>query len=114
KHGIDIAIGAEYERMHGRFTGKITRMTIGNKSELFHELMKTHGFTHKGSVAVGDSEGDIELLSAVEKPTAFNPSEGLFEKAKEEGWPIVIERKNIAYRLERKDDALVLAETVVF
>ena len=114
KHGIDIAIGAEYERKKGRFTGELSRMTIGRKAVILHELVRERGFTLKGSVAIGDSEGDIELLSTVEKPIAFNPSEGLFAQAKTAGWPIVVERKNIAYRLEKKDDALVLAETIVY
>lgn len=114
KHDIDIAIGAVYERKDGRFTGETSRMTIGRKAIILQELVDEHGFTLEDSVAIGDSDGDIELLSAVERPIAFNPSEGLFEHAKTTGWPIVIERKNIAYRLERKDDALILAETVIY
>ena len=89
-------------------------MTIGRKAVIFEEVVRDHGFTLDNSVAIGDSDGDVELLSAVEKPIAFNPSEGLFEHAKTAGWPIVIERKNIAYKLEKRDDALVLAETVVY
>jgi phosphoserine phosphatase len=89
-------------------------MTIGRKAVILQELVNEHGFSLEGSVAIGDSDGDIELLSAVEKPIAFNPSEGLFEHAKTAGWPIVIERKNIAYHLERKDDALVLAKTIIY
>lgn len=114
KHGIDIAIGAVYERADGHFTGETSRMTIGRKAVILQELVRDKDFTLEGSVAIGDSDGDIELLSAVEQPIAFNPSEGLFEHAKTAGWPIVIERKNIAYKLERRDDALVLAETVVY
>ncbi len=114
KHGIDIAIGAVYERKDGRFTGETSRMTIGRKAAILREIVDEHGFTLEESVAIGDSEGDIELLSAVEKPIAFNPSEGLFEQARTVGWPIVVERKNIAYCLERKDDALILAETIVY
>jgi HAD superfamily hydrolase (TIGR01490 family) len=114
KHGIDIAIGAVYERKDGRFTGETSRITIGRKAVILEELVREHGFSLKDSVAIGDSDGDIELLSAVEKPIAFNPSEGLFTHAKTVGWPIVVERKNIAYCLEKKDDALILAETIIY
>ena len=114
KHDIDIAVGAVYERKDGHFTGETSRITIGRKAVILQELVKEHGFTLEDSVAIGDSDGDIELLSSVEKPIAFNPSEGLFEHAKLAGWSMVIERKNIAYRLERKDDALVLAETIIY
>ena len=114
KHDIDIAIGAVYERKDGHFTGETSRMTIGHKATILQDLVSEHDFTLDDSVAIGDSDGDIELLSSVEEPIAFNPSEGLFEHAKTAGWSIVIERKNIAYRLERKDDALILAETIIY
>lgn len=114
RHGIDIAIGALYERKKGRFTGETTRITYGRKRELFEELLKKYHFDQQGSLAIGDSEGDIELLQSVEKPIAFNPSAGLLEYAKQSGWSIVIERKNIAYRMEKQDDVLVLAETIIF
>lgn len=114
KHDIDIAIGAVYERKDGHFTGEMNRITIGRKEVILEELIREHGFTLKHSVAIGDSEGDIALLSMVEKPITFNPSEGLFKEAKVNGWPIVVERKNIAYCLEKKDDALILAETIIY
>ncbi len=39
------------------------------------------------------------MLEFVENPIAFNPEDTLFEKAKEQGWKIVIERKNVTYEL---------------
>jgi HAD superfamily hydrolase (TIGR01490 family) len=114
KHGFDIVIGAFYERKNGHFTGKTTRMTIGRKHEILHELIEERYLTTKESVAIGDSDGDISILELAERPIAFNPSEGLFEHAKTHGWSIVVERKNIAYRLEKQNDALVLAETIAY
>lgn len=114
KHDIDIAIGAEYERKDGHFTGQMKRVTIGRKSALLQELIDNGDYTLHDSVAIGDSDGDIELLSVVENPIAFNPSEGLYSHAKTMGWPIVVERKNIAYRIESKDGALVLAEAIIY
>lgn len=113
-HGFDVAIGAEYERRGDYFTGKVLRPTIGYKAGILHELLEVKGVSLKGSVAIGDSEGDIELLAMVENPIAYNPSEGLFREATKQRWPIVIERKNIAYKMEHKDDALVLAETIIY
>lgn len=113
-HGFDIVIGAVYERKNEHFTGKVERMTIGHKAELLTELIRTENLTLEGSVAIGDSDGDGDILELVERPIAFNPSEGLFAQAKQRGWSIVVERKNIAYRMEGRDDALVLAETIVY
>lgn len=114
RHGFDIVIGAFYERKDGHFTGKTTRMTIGRKHEVLTELLETYNLTTEGSVAIGDSDGDISILELTERPIAFNPSEGLFNHAKRQGWSIVIERKNIAYRMEEQGDVLVLAETIVY
>lgn len=113
-HGFDIVIGAVYERKKGHFTGQFERMTIGHKAELLAALIEKENLSVHDSVAIGDSDGDIEILAMTESPIAFNPSEGLFEHAKSHGWSIVVERKNIAYRMENKDDALVLAETIVY
>jgi phosphoserine phosphatase len=51
------------------------------------------------SIAVGDSESDIPLLSSVKNPIAFNPTKQLFNHAKENHWNIVVERKNVIYQL---------------
>lgn len=114
RYGIDIAIGALYERDGAHFTGKMLRPTIGKKAELLHHAVAQYNLTFDGSVAIGDSDGDAALLELVEQPTAFNPSAGLFERAKREGWSIVLERKNIAYRLEKESDELILAETTIY
>lgn len=114
RHGIDIAIGALYARQDGRFTGNVERMTIGHKHEILRELIQVEQLDETDSVAIGDSDGDIPILAAVSRPIAFNPSEGLFKHASQAGWSIVIERKNIAYRLERQHDALILAETITY
>lgn len=114
RHGFDIVIGAQYERHDNHFTGELSRVTIGRKAELLETLIQSQGLDRTGSVAIGDSDGDTTILEMVERPIAFNPSEGLFERAKTDGWSIVIERKNIAYCMEKRDDTLVLAETIVY
>lgn len=114
RHGIDIAIGAVYARSGDRFSGVVERMTIGRKEEILRELIASEGFDETDSLAIGDSDGDVPLLSTVARPIAFNPSAGLFNHAKEAGWPIVIERKNIAYRLERQGETLILAYTTTY
>lgn len=114
KYGFDIVMGALYERLDGRFTGRIERMIVGRKPEILHDIVEQYGLSWGESLAIGDSDGDATLLELVERPIAFNPSEGLFERAKTEGWSIVIERKNIAYTLEKRNDELVLASTIVY
>lgn len=114
RYGFDIVVGSKYQRDGNYFTGETEVMTIGRKPEILRELVEKNGLTWTDSLAIGDSDGDASILELVEEPIAFNPSAGLFERAKKDGWPIIIERKNIAYKLEKKADELVLAETIVY
>ena len=102
--------GSEYEVKDGVFTGKKDVLRRERKPEYLQELVMKHGATFEGSVAVGDSESDIPMLSAVEQPIAFNPTKLLFNHAKEHGWKIVLERKNVIYELEPQSGSYLLAQ----
>lgn len=109
KYGFDIWMGQHYERGdNGYFTGNITK-THDGKDVLLKKIVEEHGLDFSGSVAVGDSRGDIGMLSIVEQPIAFNPERELFEKAREEGWRVVVERKNMIYELHPDGNTFVLA-----
>jgi HAD superfamily hydrolase (TIGR01490 family) len=60
------------------------------------------------SVMIGDSEGDLPLLSRVGIPITFNPSLPLAKIAKKRGWRIVVERKDVVYDI--KDAAFIPVE----
>ena len=107
-YGFDDYSATTYPAEAGKFTGG-KDLAIGKKSELLQKLIDKHGAELKGSLAVGDSEGDIDILAMVEQPVAFNPSKQLFEHAKQQAWPIVIERKNVIYKLETSSGKYVLA-----
>lgn len=115
-YGFDIVVGTIYERTSDgkHFTGDMTRRAIGRKPAILRELIRTHQLDTADSLAIGDSDGDSAILECVARPIAFNPAAGLFERAKRDGWSIVVERKNIAYRLEKRGADLVLAETIVY
>jgi HAD superfamily hydrolase (TIGR01490 family) len=110
-HGFDDAIGTTHFVRGSGFTGQIDVVKSERKAELLKELAAKHGATFAGSIAVGDSEGDIQLLGMVEKPIAFNPSKKLFQHAQSHGWKVVVERKNVIYELEPKGSRYVLAKT---
>lgn len=102
-YGFDAAIGNEYEQRNGKFTGKHQNI-VGSKGELLDKLVQQYGATYDGSIAVGDSESDIQMMDRVESPIAFNPSKGLYETATNKGWKVVVERKNVVYELESQTD----------
>ncbi|MCC6934256.1 MAG: HAD family phosphatase [Candidatus Yanofskybacteria bacterium] len=106
--GFDAAIGRALEVVDGIYTGRVLydgkRFPIEahlDKVAILTSFLSTHGVNAdlKHSIAVGDSEGDIPLLNAVGNPIAFNPSAELAAVAQDRGWQIVVERKDIVYKI---------------
>jgi HAD superfamily hydrolase (TIGR01490 family) len=102
-YGFDEAAGSVYQVKNGHFTGESQILRSENKVKTLNDFVKKHKATWNKSVAVGDSESDIPMLSTVEQPIAFNPSKELFEHAKQKNWQVVLERKNMTYHLESKE-----------
>jgi HAD superfamily hydrolase (TIGR01490 family) len=101
-YGFDDFASTKYHSKNGVLTGE-KDLTIGKKGSLLKDLVKKHNLTMNNSVAIGDSESDIEMLSLVEYPLVFNPSKMLYEHALTKCWPIILERKNVVYRLEKSN-----------
>lgn len=108
-YGFDDYSGSIYAEKDGILTGKYDLVWSDRKPEILKDLVDKHQATWIDSVAVGDSEGDIPMLSAVEQAIAFNPTQLLFTEAKKQGWKIVVERKNMVYRLDPSDGSYILA-----
>jgi HAD superfamily hydrolase (TIGR01490 family) len=102
-YGFDDFVACVFERdKSGRFTGKVDT-PVRDKKLAIQSLIEKHGLDWKGSIAVGDSGSDIAMLSQVERPIAFNPDQMLFDAARERGWEITVERKNVVYKLSRNN-----------
>ncbi len=101
QYGFDKVYGRIYELgPQDRFLGAVTdEHLISNKANIVARVFEDQNLTRKGSVGVGDTEGDISLLEAVEKPICFNPNKKLLDHAKRMGWPVVVERKDVIYHL---------------
>jgi HAD superfamily hydrolase (TIGR01490 family) len=105
---FDIAVGEYYHEKNGKFTGKIDEV-FHRKHVFVKQIAKDNNLTFDGSIAVGDSMGDLEMLEVVENPIVFNPEDRLYEQAKIRGWKIVVERKNVIYELEPNNGKYILA-----
>ena len=114
RYGFDHCIGMVYERnVEGRYTGNYERFVVGRKAEIIRTFVSEQGLSLSDSYAIGDSGGDSSMLEMVENPIAFNPDESLLRTAEKAGWLIIIERKNIAYKLEKGQHGYTLAETTI-
>ena len=101
-------VGSTFNRAHGRFTGSREIVSHDKKAAL-ESLIKKHDLTTDDSYAIGDTHGDVGMMSLVEHPIAFNPNRRLYDQAIANKWPIVVERKNVVYELSYQNDRYVLA-----
>ncbi len=108
-HGLDLAIGETYKLDNeGEFTGKVERKTYLDKHLILKQALDWDKFTLKDSYGIGDTSGDEKLLELVDNPIAFNPLKKLLKTAKANHWPIVIERKNVIYKLTPTEKGYLL------
>ncbi len=101
-YGFDDYAGTVFASDGTSFTGT-KQLSINKKKQIIESLALKHNATWDKSIAIGDSEGDISMLETVEQPIVFNPSRQLFIRARDNKWTIVLERKNMIYKLEYKD-----------
>lgn len=98
--GFDKVYGRVYEvGKSGCFTGRTLYLDlIADKTNILKQALEKEGLTLKGSIGVGDSEGDITMLKKVDKPICFNPNNKLYQYAKRQDWEVVVERKDVVYK----------------
>ncbi len=107
-YGFDDYIGSVYQRDGDHFSGQKT-VASHNKKEVLEHLVEKHQLSFTDSWAVGDSASDASMLAMVTNPVAFNPDQTLYKEAKQQGWKIVLERKNVIYELEEHHGNYLLA-----
>lgn len=82
------------------FTGEMTDEHIMlNKANILKRAVEKEGLTLTGSLGVGDTESDIPFLEMVAKPICFNPNMKLYKYAKRMGWDVIVERKDVMYKM---------------
>ena len=67
---------------------------------MIRRAVEKENLTYTDSIAVGDSESDIPMLELVTHPICFNPNSMLFKQAKRCGWEVVVERKDVIYKIQ--------------
>ena len=99
--GFNKVYGRLYEvDEKNRFNGEILFLDlIIDKAKILKRATEKENLTLKGSIGVGDTESDIRFLKLVDNPICFNPNKKLFNYAKRMKWSIVVERKNVIYKL---------------
>lgn len=82
------------------FTGKVVDAhLILNKANILKRAVLKENLTLSNSIGVGDTESDISFLEMVASPICFNPNAKLYRHAKRMKWNVVVERKDVVYKL---------------
>ena len=99
--GFDKAYGIVYEiGPQELFNGNVAdEHLIMNKANIFKRAIEKENLTLAHSIGVGDTESDIPFLEMVAKPICFNPNSKLYRYAKRMKWDVVVERKDVIYKL---------------
>lgn len=97
---FDQVYGSVYEKdSQGKYTGKAEYEPVRFKGKLVQEFIDSNGFSFKDSYGVGDTESDASFLHYVDNPIAFNPNRNLKALAEQEGWRIIVEKKDVIYEI---------------
>lgn len=102
KMGFNKVYGRIYSAdRRGKFTGEMLYLDlISDKAKILERVADKEKLTLRGSVGVGDTESDINFLKMVDRPICFNPNKKLYDYARRAGWEIIVERKDVIYRLK--------------
>jgi HAD superfamily hydrolase (TIGR01490 family) len=112
-YGFDDYAGSTYQVIDGKLTSKKHILFGPAKTDNLKKLIERHQATSTGSIAVGDTLGDSHMLEFTERTIAFNPSRELYELALKNKWEIVVERKNVVYKLsDNNHGQYILASTI--
>lgn len=101
EYGFDKIYGYIYEfDRKEKFTGKaMYQDLIPDKKKILLRAIEKEGLSLKNSIGVGDTESDIKFLKLVENPICFNPTKKLYNHAIKNKWKIIVERKNVIYKI---------------
>lgn len=90
--GFDEWIGTNYLIKNGVYTGEAISP---HKGEVLQKLIKKHNLSTAKSIALGDTNSDIPMFELVSHPICINPPFSLQQTAKEKGWQIVVEYRDL-------------------
>lgn len=95
-----------------RFTGELIPMWDSRSKQIvLNELIEKYDVNLKKSYAYGDTNGDFSMLKMVGKPVSINPNKELLLEIRKDTElmdksTIIVERKNVIYRLDASVEIL--------
>lgn len=98
---FDEVFGTVYETdKNGLYTGEESFAPVRNKGQMIRQYVFENNLSLDESYGIGDTESDAGFLELVSNPIAFNPNYNLKEIASEKNWQIVVEKKDVIYKIQ--------------
>jgi phosphoserine phosphatase len=111
--GFDAWVGqVQYKNDGKKLTGEVQALGQ-SKDKILQAIITKFDLDTKGSMAVGDTSTDEVVLNMVDNPIVFNPNQALFKTAREKGWMVVLERKDMVYGMTFENGQYVLKQVNV-
>lgn len=107
EYPIDIVYGRQFTTIDGKIQGGAPAI-YGHKAEILQEIVAQNNLVWDESYAIGDTNSDGDMMALVTNPIAFNPDRTLYQRARANRWTIVVERKNVIYKLRPNGTAYIL------
>lgn len=99
---FDYVFGSVYEKDDkGNYTGRAEFEPSKDKGSLVKQYIYENSLSLEDSYGIGDTGSDEGFLRMVTFPIAFNPNQNLKKTAVEEGWRIVVEKKDVIYEINK-------------
>jgi HAD superfamily hydrolase (TIGR01490 family) len=111
---FDRAWGTVLGQEEGRYTGQLLHHPFSDKRGVLKGFLGEASLNLDRSVGVGDTLSDVGFLELVQTPIVFNPNRRLFDVARQQDWPIVVERKDVVYNLQMPLKDSLLGEGTVW
>jgi phosphoserine phosphatase len=93
--GVEVCLGSECIEEEGVYTGELDDLVVRCKDSAVRRLAELYNLNLEHSIAIGDSPSDAKMFQVVSHPVVLNPNTELDKIARENAWPIVIEKKMI-------------------
>ena len=111
--GFDAWVGqVQYLNDGKKLTGQVQALAQP-KDKILQTIITKFDLDTRGSLAVGDTSSDVSVLGMVENPIVFNPNQELFKVARDKGWMVVLERKDMVYGMTQEKGKYVLKQVNV-
>ena len=109
-YGIENLIGTDPEMVDGQYTGGVSGVPSFKEGKVtrINAWLAARGKTladYETSYFYSDSHNDLPLMQLVTKPVAVDADPILTEHAKENGWPLISLRYNVAKGITHLGDS---------